>query len=187
MKKILLSTLMAISVLTAANNAKDMIKGPATKLEKVQSIKGSIIVKGYNEASSLYGKYSGTVTVTIYEFNNKKSNVKTHGLNIEVKTTDKYSNTASSFIDFEEISSLIKGLDYLEGIKSNPTKFEHYEAVYLTNGGLKITHFNTKKGILVAIQVGRYSSKSVYLELSNLLTFKETIKKSYAEIKKIRS
>jgi len=184
--KILLVLILSLSVLLASN-AKDKMKDPATKLEKIRDIKGSIIIKSYQNIGSMHGKYNSTLKVELYEFNNKKSKNKTHGLNVVVETTDKYNNIASSFIDYEEIQSLIKGLEYIMKINTNPTKLKHYEAIYSTNGGLEITNFNMLNGaISVVIQVGRYTKKSIYFDPKNLNELKNIVSDGYEQIKALR-
>lgn len=161
-------------------------KVPTTKIGKIQEVRGSIIVKGYDDIDTLTGKYSNVLTVTIYQFDNKKSGTKTLGLNIEIKTSDRYNNTSSSFVDYDEIPSLIKGLQYLEGITSNPSKLSNYEVSYATNGGLKITQFNSTSGTMVAIKAGKYSAKQIFMETSDVKKFKDMITKSLTKLKALK-
>ncbi|MEA2017094.1 MAG: hypothetical protein U9N59_01490 [Campylobacterota bacterium] len=186
MKKVLLGSVLTATLLLAGNNAKDKIEEPTTKLEKIRDIKGSILVKGYQEIGAMRGKYSHSLKVLIYEFNNKKSKVKTHGLSIEVDTGEKYNNEASSFVDYEEIPSLLKGLEFIGKINDNPTKLKNYEASYKTNGGVKITNFNSRSGNLVAVQVGKYSPKSAYFQPKELINLKKIISDSYKKLKKLK-
>ncbi|MCK5111415.1 MAG: hypothetical protein KAQ94_07830 [Arcobacteraceae bacterium] len=187
MKKKLLIIALIAPMLLLAGNAKDKVEKPSTKLEKVTQVKGSILVKGYQQiGATLYGKYSHKLKVDVYEFSNIKTKTKTYGLSIEVDNNDKYNSTASSFIDYEEISSLIKGLEYIESITKNPTKLKNYEAIYKTNGGLEITNFNSTSGNLVAVQAGRYSAKAIYLELSQVKNLKSTLSEAYKKIKSLK-
>lgn len=187
MKKILLTLITATSLVFSATNARDKIKSePSTKLEKIQELKGSILIKGYTDIGFLYGKYGKKLTTTLFQFDDKKSNTQTFGLNVEVETSDKYNKTSSSYIDYNELSSLIKGLEYIEKITSNPTDLQHYEASYSTNGGLKIINFNTADGALVVIQVGKYNEKAIYLKPANLKDFKATISKGLLKIRKLK-
>ncbi|MCK9224933.1 MAG: hypothetical protein M0Q02_07595 [Candidatus Muirbacterium halophilum] len=187
MNKKILTIALITPILLLAGNAKDKIEEPSTKLEMVTQVKGSILVKGYQQiGSTMYGKYSNSLKVDVYEFNNIKTKTKTYGLNIEVDNNEKYNSTASSFVDYEEISSLIKGLEYIEAISKNPTKLKNYEAIYKTNGGLEITNFNSSSGNLVAVQAGRYSTKSIYLELSQVKDLKSILNEAYNKIKSLK-
>ena len=187
MKNKLLVMAVITPMLLLAGNAKDKIEKPSTKLEKVTQVKGSILVKGYQQiGTTMYGKYSHKLKVDVYEFNNIKTKTKTYGLSIEVDNNEKYNSTASSFIDYEEISSLIKGLKYIEETSKNPTKLKNYEAIYKTNGGLKITNFNSTSGNLVAVEAGRYSAKAIYLELSQVKDLKSILSEAYKKIKSLK-
>ena len=187
MKNKLLTIALITPILLLAGNAKDKIEKPSTKLEKVTQVKGSILVKGYQQiGNTLYGKYSHTLKVDVYEFNNIKTKTKTYGLSIEVNNNEQYNSTASSFIDYTEISSLIKGLKYIGAISRNPTKLKNYEASYKTNGGLKITNFNSTSGNLVVVEAGQYSSKAIYLELTQIKDLKSTLIEAYKKIKSLK-
>ncbi|QSZ41362.1 hypothetical protein GJV85_04320 [Sulfurimonas aquatica] len=107
-------------------------------------------------------------------------------LRIEIDNNEKYNSTGSSYVDYEEISSLIKGLKYIESITKNPTKLKNYEAIYKTNGELEITNFNSSSGNLVAVQAGRYSGKSIYLELSQVKELKAILSEAYTKIKSMK-
>lgn len=189
MKKILIVG-MASFVLLQGANLKDTAPSsePATKLEKIQGMKGSIINKGFTEIGSLYGSYSGKITITAYEFNNIKSGVNEYGLSIEIKREKKYGDSEkSSFIDFDEISHLIKGIEYLEKIKTNPTKSKNFESTYKTKGGLSITVFNSSNGeFSIAISVGLYGKENAYLDTLSLKEFKEMLIKGKKQIDSIK-
>lgn len=179
---------VSIALLQGANLKDKAPSAPTTKLEKIQGLKGSIINKGYTEVGSMYGNYSGKIVVTAYEFNNQKSRKTDFGLSIEIKREKKYGKSSkSSFIDMDEISHLIKGIEYLEKIKTNPTKSKSFESKYQTNGGLSITLFNDSKGNMsIAISAGKYSNESAYIDVSALTTFKDLVIKGQKQIKKIQ-
>ena len=48
-----------------------------------------------------------------------------------------------AFIDADEIPKLVKGIDALLDVSSNPTSFENFEVRYSTKGDLQITGFNS--------------------------------------------
>ena len=188
LRKIIFGSFISIIVLQGANLKDKAPSEPATKLEKIQRLKGSIINKGYTEVGSMYGNYGGKIIVIAYEFHNLKNRKKDFGLSVEIVREKSYGESrASSFIDMDEISHLINGIQYLEKIKKNPTKSKYFESKYQTKGGLSITLFNDSKGNMsIAISVGKYSTESAYLDVNNLTTFKELIIKGEQQIKKIQ-
>ena len=48
-----------------------------------------------------------------------------------------------AFIDADEIPKLVKGIDALLDVSSNPTSFGNFEVRYSTKGDLQITGFNS--------------------------------------------
>lgn len=186
--KILITVGVTLITLNASNLKDIEPTKTTTKLEKIQEMKGSIINKGYTDIGSLYGTYSGKITVTSYEFNNMKSNKSEYGLSIKIKREKKYADSEkSSFIDYDEIKHLVKGIEYIEKIKKNPTKSKQFESSYKTKGGLSITLFNNSSNELsLAISVGTYGKESAYLQPTELNKFKELIVNGKKEIDSIK-
>lgn len=168
LNKILVSGFMSMMIFQGcqAENLKD--KAPsksATKLEKIEGMKGSIINKGYTEIGSFSGRAGGMISVTAYEFHNQKTGKDDYGLSVEISRNN---SSKSSFIDMDEISDLIDGISFLEKIKSNPTKSDNFESKYQTNGGFSIVLFNgpisgPKDDLSIAISSGKYSQETAYL------------------------
>lgn len=185
--QVLIGAFLLPILLLAQGNAKDKIELPSTKMEEAKRVKGSIVIKSYEKiGSNLSGKYSHTLEVDVFEFHNIKTKDKIYGLKIEVDDGDKYNSASSSFIDYEEIGSLISGLNYISGVTINPSKLKNYEAMYNTNGGLSITNFNSSSGNMIAISVGSYNAKAVYLDPANLKDFQKLISDGYTKIKSIK-
>ena len=145
---------------------------PKTKLEEFSGKTGVVIVKGYTSFKPLTG-----VTVYSQEFINVNSGKKEKGISIEVE--DYRERTDRSFVDHDEIDSLIAGIDYIAKIEKNITKLNNFEASYSTKGGLEITTFNSNDGsIKVAISCGRYGRVSTFHKLAQLNDFKMAIIKA---------
>lgn len=187
MKKFFISLLLLITSVVSSENIKDVAQKPATKLEELTNIKGSILIKSFEKIGTLNAKYSSQVKVMIYEFSDEKSKNKTYGLAIEVETGDKYNNSASSYIDFDEIPSLIKGLEFISGIQKNPANLKNYEAKYETRGGFEVINFNSSEGIKAVIKAGRYNTKNAFIELKDLHTFKVMIEDSYKMLQQLKN
>lgn len=187
MKKFFISLLLLVTSVVSSENIKDVAQKPATKLEELTSIKGSILIQSFQKIGTLNAKYSSQIKVRIYEFSDEKSKSKTYGLGIEVETGDKYNNSASSYIDFDEIPSLIKGLEFISGIQKNPTNLENYEAKYQTRGGLEVINFNSFEGIQAVIKAGRYNAKNAFIELKDLHIFKTMIEDSHKKLQELKN
>jgi hypothetical protein len=74
-----------------------------------------------------------------------------------------------SFVDYDEIESLLRGIDYISKIERNVTSLKDFEAEYRTKGDFAITTFNEHNGSIgVAVSSGRFGKVSAYLKLSDL-------------------
>jgi hypothetical protein len=112
------------------------------------------------------------------DFTDAQSATKVQGMVIEIKESGRLERSDRSFIDFDEIDGLLKGIDYIAKVQSPTTKQDFFEAKYRTRGDFGVTTFNSadaSEGIQVALTIGRISQVSVYLKLSDLPTFRELI------------
>lgn len=157
----------------------------STKLETFQAKTGAVIVKGYKEVGSLSG-LGGTVTVTSWEFLDAQSGRKEHGIGIEVKESGRLEREERSFIDYDEIDSLIKGLDYISKIDASVSKLGNFEAEYKTRGEFSVTTFGSDRGIRAAISAGRLSHINVFIDLDKLPAFRKLVTDAKADLDSIR-
>ncbi len=159
----------------AATPAPTPTPAEGTKLERFQARTGAVIVKGYSDLGKLSGT-GGTVEVTGMEFTDAQSGVKAQGVIIAVAGSGRYDRPVNSYIDYDEIDSLIKGIDYVSKIDKTVTRLDNFEAAYRTRGDFSITVFNDSGGkISVAVTSRRIGGESVYLKLEDLSTFRELI------------
>ena len=61
------------------------------------------------------------------------------------------------------LGELLKGIDALLSVKSNPTSFQHFEVRYTTRGELQLTAFGGSSGIRYAVQAGRVTTAQAFL------------------------
>jgi hypothetical protein len=151
--------LLAIIVCTSCANAQNRPAAqtnqpqqtappPATKLEGFKPTAGSVTTLGYDELGGVRG-----VEVQSREMRNP-GGLAVRGLLVDV-TESEYRNERS-FVDADEIPELLKGIDALLQVKSNPTQFKNFEVRYTTRGELELTAFNRGNGdIVYAVQAGR--------------------------------
>ena len=105
------------------------------------------------------------------------------GLLVEATRSD----TAASYVDYDEIDDLLKGVSYISTVGKDITKFDNFEAIFLTHGGLRIVALNASKGeTRILVQVGRFSPVSTVLTLENLQAFKSLVQKAKDEIDRNR-
>lgn len=121
---------------------------PATKLEGFKPAAGSVVTVGITNL----GRVSG-VSVEVQELR-EGSRAPVRGLIVQV--TESQYRQERSFIDSDEMRELLRGIDALLEVRSNPTSFASFQVRYATRGELSITAFNSSDGkIDYAVDAGR--------------------------------
>jgi hypothetical protein len=159
---------------------------PKTKLEGFDATTGSVIIRGFSKIGTLRGQFGTSADIEVKEFTNAGTSKKEYGLTVQVKETSRLERENTSFIDYDEIDSLLKGIDYIGKIDSSATKFANFQADYRTKGDLEVSTFSTDSGVMLAIKSGRISATSAYLKLADLPTFRDLITKAKAAIDAVR-
>jgi hypothetical protein len=148
-------------------------QSPKTKLEAFTGENGAVIIKGYTEVGTV--KSLGSIAVSAMTFRNAKLGQENKGLSISLAETGAYTRPSRAFIDYDEISDLIAGIDYISKADASLTKLAMYEATYSTKGGFKITVFNNSAGQNeVNIGVGSFGS-GIFLKMPDLVKLRENI------------
>lgn len=162
------AALFCLCNIICAQTAGSQADKPKTDLEVFQEKYGSVIVQGYTNVATMNG-LGGSFTVIAKQFVNPATGTKVRGLVVEVDSSERYASSARSFIEYGEIDSLIKGIDYISKLDKSVTKLQLFEAEYKTKGKFSVTVFNNAAGKLqVAIAVGRIGRKSIYTDIANL-------------------
>jgi hypothetical protein len=160
---------------------------PATKLEAFEKQTGSVVVRGFTSIGSVRGTYDGTVSVEAREFLNATTTKREYGIVIETKESGRLERENRSFVDYDEIDSLLKGIDYITKIDASASKLGDFQADYRTKGELEVSTFSSQGGIMAAVTSGRIGSVMVIMGLSELAKFRTLIADAKAKIDTVRS
>ncbi len=134
---------------------------PATKMEAFKPAAGSVITFGYNNLGAVKG-----VLVDVREMRDTKG-ASVRGLQVEVYQSEHSKDR--SFVDADEIPELVKGIDALLEVKSNPTQFENFEVRYATHGELQLTAYNDNRGqIGYSVKAGRLIGVNAFLTATDM-------------------
>ncbi|WP_236860568.1 hypothetical protein [Candidatus Reidiella endopervernicosa] len=82
---------------------------------------------------------------------------------------------STSYIDYDEIDSLISGIDYISKVNNSSTSFSSFQADYSTKGGLRVSTFSMNNEIKVAISSGRINKVKAYFNILFLPDIRELI------------
>lgn len=121
---------------------------PKTKLEAFQARTGIVIIKGFSRIGLAQGLEGSSVEVENREFRDAGSNLKEYGITIEVREAGNAGRRSLSYIDYDEIDPLLKGLEYLSKIDNSVTQLNRFEADYRTRDELLISASSGRGGVI---------------------------------------
>ncbi|MBD0373550.1 MAG: hypothetical protein ICV60_22140 [Pyrinomonadaceae bacterium] len=161
---------------------------PLTKLEALDTQIGAVVVKNYTYIGSVSG-FSGIVMVTAYEFVDAQTGRKDYGIGIELRETGRSERDGredNTYVDYDEIDALLRGLDYILRIEKSAT-MENFEALFRTRGELSVATFIRPNGSLqAAIGIGIFRRAAVTVSLGKMADFRKLIADAKTAIDKIR-
>jgi hypothetical protein len=169
----LVAAALCVPVLHAQDRMQE--QAPKTRLEAFDAQAGTVVIRGFSKVGELRGVYGGVLTVQSMEFTEATTSKKEYGISIDVKETDRLERTNRSFIDYDEIASLLKGIDYVSKVDSSVTKLENYQADYRTKGDFKISIFNSGKETMASISSGSIGQTSMFLKIGDVTRFRDFV------------
>jgi hypothetical protein len=152
MRKIFV-VLMTAGLAVVAARAQDTTNAPKTEIELFETQTGTVIVKGIGPVGSM-NIGAGIVSVRSKETADIGTGRKLYGLVIEFTGGNQPRERA--VIDYEELDSLLNGIDYLGKISYDVTALPGFEAGYATKSGVRIVAYSSRRqgGIQTFLQFG---------------------------------
>ncbi len=121
---------------------------PATLLEGFRAPIGAVVTIGHEVLGEVRG-----VSVEVRELRDS-TGTRVRGLAVNVNP-DKGS-AQSSYVDIDEVTPLLNGIETLLPITANPTQFSSFEMHYATKGELEVTASSTRnRGVQFSVEAGR--------------------------------
>lgn len=189
MKKFIASA-MVLSIFCnalAQEQKETTTQQPKTKLEQFSAKTGVVFIRGFQEIGTVNGLYATSVTVEVKEFVNVSDGVKQYGITVRVEEKGRLDKHHTSFIDYDEIESLMKGVDYIQSVEPTVTLLDNFQADYSTRGDLKVSTFSSDGKILSAVKSGKIGSTTAYLNIEELEKLKLLIGQAKTKIDEIKS
>lgn len=160
-------------------------QGTETKLEAFEKQTGTVIIRGRSEIGSVSGM--GTVEVDCIEFLDVSTGQRQMGIVLAVKGSGRYESTEASFIDYDEIESLLNGIDYIAKVTLSSTKLSSFEAAYKTKGELSVVTYSSSKGkIEAAVSTGYTGSARAFITTAKLSELRSIIAKAKKKLDEIK-
>lgn len=171
---------------TSAQSKAAPSQEPKTKLQAFEAKTGVVIISGFSTVGSVSGQYGGSVSVESKEFLDASTGKREYGIVIEVKKGGEIERDNSSYIDYDEIDSLLKGIDYISKVQRSITKLDDFQADYHTKGDFKISTFSARGQNMVAVSSGDIGEVNVFLPVSKLEDLKALIANAKAKLDAIK-
>jgi hypothetical protein len=174
MKKFIAAAFLAL-LLTPTVYGQDQAETqkPATKLEAFQARTGIIIVRGFTTVGHVHGM--GDVSINALDYRDA-SNSKTRITGVSITVTDRTERENTTFVDSDEIESLLAGLDSLRKATKDITPLKDFRADYRTKGNLRVTVFKGSSGELFAeVSAGGIGRIGVYIRIEQILELRKLI------------
>ena len=99
-----------------------------------------------------------------------------------MKESDTSEREKTSFVDYDELDSLLGGIDYISRVDRNITLLTNVEAEYRTKEDFSVITFSTGSGIHLAVSSGRCGKVIGHLEISDLIQLKTLIQDGKAAV-----
>lgn len=159
-----------------------------TRMDKLSIKTGVVIIRGFEKIGTIQGQFGTSIAIDAKEFTNVATGKREYGILITVKEEKgHYDRKDASYVDYNEIDSLLSGIKYISKINKSATKFASFQADYKTNGGLGISNFSAQDGTMIAVSSGRIGSSSAYFNISELSKIEHLIQEAKTKIGELKS
>lgn len=129
--------------LALAARAQDTNNAPKTEIENFELQTGVVIVKGLGEIGSM-STSRGVISVRCKESIDENSGHREYGIGVALASDQLHGFLV---VDYDELDSLIRGLDFLGKINYDVTAMPSFDATFTTKSGLLIAaHSEQRQG-----------------------------------------
>jgi len=115
---------------------------PATKLEAFETNTDTVIIKGTSPIGSVPA-HGGEVGVRCREITDAGTGRRLSGIIVDLTFGGELGDTM--LIDYDELGSLLDGLEYLGSLDLSVTPLTGFDAVYTTKGGFRAAAFGSRR------------------------------------------
>jgi hypothetical protein len=159
---------------------------PRNKLEEFDTRLETVLVKGNTNVGTISGR-NGSVRVQAIEIQDTGKSTRASGVEITINQTAQPAAQVESLIDYEEIDSLISGLDTVAKASDSITKLAHFQARYRNKEEFEIVVFKqTAPGIAVTISNSLVQRARIQLTLDDLAKLRWMILEAKARLDEIK-
>lgn len=159
---------------------------PRTKLEAFEARTGVVIIKGYSRIGTAPGLEGGSIEIETRELRDD-AGAREYGIAVEVREAGMPERRRTALIDYDELDSLLRGLDYLGKIDVSSTNLNRFEAEYRTRGDLSVSAFSTRGGaVTLAVSSGQIRRVTSLFRLEDLKAIRGLVIEAKNQLDAIR-
>jgi hypothetical protein len=140
---------------------------PATKLEAFDTNTDTVIIKATAPIGTVPA-HGGAVSVRCREITDVGTGHRESGILVDIRSGEQFEETM--LIDYDELDSLLDGLEYLGQLDWSVTPLPGFDAVYTTKGGFRAAAFGSRRtgNIEFAVRSTRASRPPLLLSRDQL-------------------
>ena len=178
--------LLAASGLFACAAQAQVTNVPPTELEAFEAQTGTVIVKGAGQVGSLDVDALSLVVIS-KESLDVTSSRKQYGMAVEITANGQ--RAWKRVVDYDEMDSLLSGLDYLGKIDSKVTALPTFVASYVTRSGLRVGAFTSQRrgAIQYFLQDDSTNSARILITPAQLAQFQSLVDQARNNLDSLRA
>lgn len=154
---------------------------PATKLEAFDTNTGTVVIKA-TAPIGVVSAHGGAVAVRCREIIDAGTGRRESGILVDIKFGDQFEDTM--LIDYDELDSLLDGLEYLGRLDWTVTALPGFDAVYNTKGGFRAAAFGSRRtgNIEFAVRTTRASRPPLLLARDQLSQLRSLVEQARTKL-----
>jgi hypothetical protein len=158
---------------------------PATKLEAFETNTDTVVIKGTAPIGSVAGQ-NGTVSVRCREITDAGTGRRETGIIFDIAFGTQIED--SLLVDYDELDSLLDGLEYLNKVDWTVTSLPSFDAVYTTKGGFRAAAFGSRRtgNIEFAVRSTRTPRRPLLLSRDQLGQLRSLVEQAKAKLEALR-
>jgi hypothetical protein len=176
-------SLLACSARAQETNA--CLPVPATKLEAYETNTDTVIVKATAPIGTV-AAHGGEVSVRCHEITDAGTGRRDSGIIVDIAFSVQLQ--ATTLIDYDELDSLLDGMDYLGKLDWSVTPLPDFSAAYTTKGGFRAdAHGSRRTGnIEFAVRSTRVIAPRLTLSRDQLGQLRSLVEQAKAKLDSLR-
>lgn len=153
-----------------------------TKLDQFAAKHGAVIVSGYDDIGNVFGPGGANIHVGVVEYRVANTGEHERGVTFVLHQVNP-EREAFANADYDELPSLLQGIDYISKVQSSVTALPRMQAAYITRGGFTFATFTSQNNNrMAAVATSEALGAKVFLEPSQLTECRDLIAKAKARL-----